>query len=350
MQRKEFIRQTLAGGLAMTFPFRVDDEQQFVMTVSGQVNIDKLGIVLPHEHIVTDFTGAEKVTQPQYNRMDAYHVILPALMKLKAHGVSLITECTPNYIGRDVRLLQQLSDGSGINIMTNTGYYSAVGQKYLPQHAFDESIDQLAARFLKEWQEGIDGTGIRPGFIKLGVDGGPLKEVEKKIIKAAAQTHLKSGLKIAIHTGDDLAAREEYAILTGEGIAPQGFIWVHAQNDKTGDTQIELAKKGCWVSLDGINATDASIREYSDHLMRLKKNGLLNKVIISHDDGWAVNKNEHSGSVTLDLFKNGNTIPYQSIFTSLEPYLLKNGFTKEDLSMLMIKNPAKAYAIKVCRI
>ena len=353
MNRKLFIKISAVGSLGLLFPYNPDhdkSEAPFIMTVNGKVNTGKLNIILPHEHITTDFIGAEKVVQPQYHQADALHTILPYLKKMKQLGVSLITECTPQYIGRDVQLLRQLSNLSGVHIMTNTGYYAAVGQKYLPQHAYHESADQLASRFLKEWTEGIDQTGIRPGFIKLGVDNGPLKAVEKKIIQAAAYTHLKSGLKIAIHTGDGAAASEEFSLLTGAGVAPEAFIWVHAQNDKLGDTQVALAKKGCWISLDGINASDTSLKEYSKYLIRLKKNNLLNKVLISHDDGWAVNKNESTGKVTLSLFANGNTKPYQSIFTRFKPYLKQRGFTTNDFLTMMVKNPKEAYAIKLCRI
>lgn len=351
MNRKQFIRKSLAGSAGLFIyhrPVIANNEAAFIMTVTGKIKTADAGMILPHEHITTDFTGAEKVLQPQYSQADAVQIILPWLKKIKKQGVSLLVECTPAYIGRDVQLLKELAGKTGINIMTNTGYYAAVGQKYLPRHAFTETAEELSKRFIKEWTDGIGKSGIRPGFIKLGVDKGPLKDIEKKIIRAAAHTHLKSGLKIAIHTGDAAAAKEELAILINEGVASGAFIWVHAQNDLAGDTQIELAKKGCWISLDGINETDVSIMKYSSFLLRLKKNNLLHKVLISHDDGWAVNKNESTGLVSLSLFGNGNNIPYQSIFTRLQPYLLQRGFTQNDFSLMMIKNPAEAYAIKIC--
>ncbi len=353
MNRKVFIRKSFTAGVGLMInyqPLTDLNQTSFIMTVNGKVNTNSLTITLPHEHITTDFTGAEKVIQPQYNQTDAINTILPWINKVKQQGVSLLIESTPAYIGRDVRLLKLLSDQSGVHIMTNTGYYAAVGQKYLPKHAFEESAGQLSARFLKEWSDGINQTGIRPGFIKLGVDKGPLKEIEKKLIKAAALTHLKCGLKIAIHTGDGAAAKEELSILTEAGVAPEAFIWVHAQNDHTGDTQVELAKRGCWISLDGINASDDSIQRYSNFLLKLKENNLLDKVLISHDDGWAVNKNTDTGLVTLSLFANGNTVPYQTVFTKLKPFLIQRGFTEKDFSIIMIKNPGKAYAIKICSI
>ena len=91
---------TLAGAEASTGPS--------VMTVRGLVPADQLGVTLPHEHITTDFLGAEKLPQPRYDRSLAFDTILPQLKALKARGASSLFECTPNYIGRDVALLKRL--------------------------------------------------------------------------------------------------------------------------------------------------------------------------------------------------------------------------------------------------
>jgi phosphotriesterase-related protein len=48
-------------------------------------------------------------------------------------------------------LLQKLTDLTGIRFITNTGYYGAVGEKYLPEHPFSESAEELAER----WVQGI---------------------------------------------------------------------------------------------------------------------------------------------------------------------------------------------------
>src|SRR5690606_15832006 len=109
------------------------------MTVTGKLNGSDAGLFLPHEHTFTDFTGAEKVVHSPYDRELAFEFLMPYLRTLRASGVKTIAECTPAYIGRDVILLKRLSDASGINILTNTGYYAAVDFKYLPAHAHHES-------------------------------------------------------------------------------------------------------------------------------------------------------------------------------------------------------------------
>ena len=76
----------------------------------------------------------------------------------------------------------------------------------MPAHAWTESAEQLAARWIPRARTGIDGTGIKPAFMKIGVDPGPLSDIDAKLVAAAAITHLVIGLPVWSHTGDGPAA------------------------------------------------------------------------------------------------------------------------------------------------
>lgn len=314
-----------------------------VMTVLGPVPAENLGITLSHEHCVVDFIGAEKTTALRHDSEEAFATILPHLKELKAQGCRTLVECTPKYIGRDVRLLERLSKATGLHILTNTGYYGAASNKFLPKHAFTESIDAISKRWVLEWAPvGIDRTGIRPGFMKLGVGKGKLPEVHEKLLRAAARVHLYIGLTIAVHTGDGEAALDEIRILGEEGVSPNGLIWVHAQNGSA-ETQIEAAKQGAWISLDGYNVKNHS--RYVEMLSRFRKEKLWDRVLVSHDHFWSVEGEGERGK--LKLSAGGDQVPYQSIFTKLLPELRGNGFDEEEIEQLMVKNPAGAFTVRV---
>jgi predicted metal-dependent phosphotriesterase family hydrolase len=321
-----------------------DSLQGKIMTVLGPIAPEDLGVTLAHEHGVVDFLGAEKAPSPRHDSDEAFATILPHLKRLKDRSCRSLVECTPNYIGRDAALLKRLSSASGLHILTNTGYYGAAGNKFLPQHAFTESADQLAARWLREFREGINPTGIRPGFMKLGVDKGKLPEVHAKLLRAAARVHLQTGLTIAIHTGDGEAALDELRILKEEGIAASALIWVHAQNDP-GEIQLEAAKRGAWVSLDGFG--EKHRERYKNFLAALRAEKLLNRVLLSHDHFWSVEGQEKRGA--LKLHSGGAPTAFESIFTHLLPDLRSAGFTDTDIRQLTVKNPAEAFTIRVRR-
>jgi predicted metal-dependent phosphotriesterase family hydrolase len=319
-------------------------EKDHIMTINGLIHKTEMGITLEHEHVTVDFTGAEKVPQPQYPLQLAMDSLLPHFRELSVYKVKTLIECTPQYIGRDIKLLKALSRETGLNILTNTGYYAAADKNYLPAHAYTETAEQLAKRWITEWNDGIEGTEIKPGFIKLGVGNKPLDETEQKLVAAGAITHLASGLKIAVHTGSAVAAQDEIDILAKHGVAPEALIIVHAQN-ASDDEQVHLARQGAWVSLDGVFNSPKSIYQYSRSLIRLKGEDLLHKVLISQDAFWQVMNSEDN---TIYFERMGS--PYSAIFEVLIPALLDKGFTQDDIDQLLITNPGEAYKIEVLRL
>ena len=118
----------------------------------------EMGTTLPHEHFLVDFIGADSTGFHRWNKDTVISMVLPICWKPKRWVLNTIIECTPAYLGRDPVLLQQLSKASGLNIITNTGYYGAIDNKALPDHALYETADQIAERWINEWQNGIEST------------------------------------------------------------------------------------------------------------------------------------------------------------------------------------------------
>jgi phosphotriesterase-related protein len=306
-----------------------------VMTVNGPIDPREMGTTLPHEHVMVDFAGAELVSPDRYDRAEVFQTVLPYLERARERGLETLVEATPAYLGRDPVLLRQLADASGIHLLVNTGYYGAREDQHLPRHAFDQAADSLAARWIREWNEGIDGTGIRPGFIKIGVDPGPLSDIDRKLIEAAARTHLSTGLTIAAHTGPAAGAMDQLAVLQAEGVDPSAWIWVHAQVDEDSTFYVRAARDGAWVSFDGL-APD-NVERYVDLVSFMKSEDLLHRVLVSHDAGWY-----HIGEPGGGEFR-----PYDTLFTDFLPALQAAGFTDEEIHQLTVVNPALAFTVRV---
>jgi phosphotriesterase-related protein len=328
--RREFL--CLSAGALSGFGFRRAEFS--IQTINGLIATGKLGTTLIHEHFLVDFIGADKTNSNRWDRKKVVSKVLPYLMEARQAGVKTIFDCTPAFLGRDPELLLALGQESGLQLVTNTGYYGAVQNKYLPSWAFTESADQLSTRWIKEFENGIDGTSVKPGFIKISVDSGPLSELHKKIVRAAAQTHLKSGLTICSHTGPAVPALEQLELLQAERVSPSAFVWVHAQNEPDKDNYLKAARQGAWISLDGIGW--GKFDEYANLLSFMKTNNVLHRVLISHDAGW-YKPDEPEGSFQ----------GYLNIFTELIPRLKVKGFTSDDMDQLLARNPAEAFALRV---
>ena len=306
-----------------------------IMTVLGPVPASEIGTALTHEHILVDFIGADSSGYHRWERQAVIDKALPHLELLRTAGCQTFMECTPAYLGRDPELMKDLAERTGLHIITNTGLYGAMNNKFIPAAAFDMSPAGLASEWIREFQEGIEGTGIRPGFIKMAVDrNDSLDPMHEKLIRAAALTHLETGLVIMSHTGTDKPALDQIAILQDMNVSPKAFIWTHAQAG-TLDGWKKAAAQGAWIALDGVS--EQRIKAYADNLAALKSEGLLDHVLISHDSGWYRVGEKDGGKY------NG----YTTIFTALIPALDEMGFTDEDINLLLSQNPASAFAIRV---
>ena len=62
------------------------------------------------------------------------------------------------------------------------------------------------------------------------------------------------------------------------------FIWVHAHNEQDSAFHVGAAKAGAWVEFDGI--ADDSITRHVELVRQMKAEGLLGRVLLSHDAGW----------------------------------------------------------------
>lgn len=338
MERRLFL-SALGTGVVATGVARGQESKhvratpRIIRTVTGEIPAEALGRTLPHEHVLVDFVGAAEVSPARYSAAKVFEAVVPHLLRARELGARALFECTPAFLGRDVKLLKQLSGASSLHLITNTGLYGARQNKFLPGYALTETAEQLAQRWIEEANCGID-QAIRPGFIKSGVDVEPkLSETHRKLVAAAALTHAATGLTIAVHTGRG-PGLEQLDILREHGVAPGAFIWVHAQGAED-DALFAAADRGAWISLDGLNRT--SVTRHLHLCRELKQRGHLSRMLLSHDAGWYDPAKP----------KGGEFLPYDLLFTTFLPLLRENGFTEQEVSRVIDGNPADAFAVRI---
>ncbi len=310
------------------------EKHALIQDVKGAHKLISDKVWLTHEHILVDFIGADSIQPNTWNHDSIIKEIEPYFEELKEFNVNYFVDATPNYIGRNVLLLEKIANKTGIKIITNTGFYGARNNKFIPQYAKEMTEKDLAEIWTNEYKNGIDHTSIKPGFIKIGVDNSdPLDTIHQKLVKAAALTHLKTGLTIASHTGKAKGLWPQLSILKEMGVSPESFIWVHAQEEDNNDNYLKAAEIGCWISLDGLGW---ELEKHIEKILFAKRNGILDRILISHDSGW------------YDPQKENQSIkPFTNVFKKLYPELKSRGFTDEEFKLLISTNPPKAFSIEV---
>jgi phosphotriesterase-related protein len=240
-------------------------------------------------------------------------------------------ECTPNFLGRDVKIFHALSERTGLNIVTNTGLYN---NQYLPDYARERSADRLAEDWIAEFEEGIDGTGIKPGFIKTAVNEQP-NELDLKMIHAAAITHKATGLTIATHTCLADAAEKIITALEKHQVDPTRWIFIHAHLEPDIERLVELAKIGVWIELDGLGF--GGDEEHLERLLPLLEHGFEDQILLSQDAGWYNIGQENGGQVN----------PYTRFKEEFLPLAKEQGVEDSVIEKITQVNPGKAFA---CRL
>lgn len=319
----------LATVLAATGCQSIRSRGPSIQTVLGPIRASDFGFALTHEHIMCDFVGAEKTGRHRWNVDEVVRTMRPHLEAVRKTSVTGFVDCTPAYIGREPRVLKQLAIDTGLHIVTNTGYYGGAKDKFVPKHAYTETEEQLASRWIAEWKHGIEDTGVKPGFMKIGVDeakDGQLSEIDAKLVRASALASVETNLAVVCHTGGASGGLAAAKLFSGP---KHKFIVAHSDGHGL-DTNKQVADLGAWVSFDAISRkpiethlklVQAMIEHHSDRLL------------LSHDNGWyAVGEPQKIRGFTY--------LPETFL-----PALKNAGITDTLIRKLTIDNPAAAFAI-----
>jgi len=308
----------------------------FIQTVRGPVPASDLGMTLAHEHVMCDFIGAAETRRSRWEVEAVVRRMQPVLAAARERGVRGFVDCTPAHIGRDPRVLQQLAKATGLHIVTNTGYYGGAGDLFVPDPAYTESAEQLADRWIREWKDGIEETGVKPGFIKTGVDeiaeGAALSAIDEKLVRASALASKGTGLAVVCHTGGGPAALAAVKTFIRELGDPDRFIVAHSDGHSL-PVNREVASRGAWVSFDAL-----SRRPTEEHvaLVQAMAPDHAGRLLLSHDNGWYWVGQENGGEVR----------DFNHLTDVFLPALRAAGGSETLIRQLTVENPARAFGIR----
>lgn len=308
-----------------------------IQTVKGDVPVNSLGMWLPHEHLFTDLRGPMVPGYAEGDLLDVEYTVRPHLEAAAAAGVTAFVECSTLGVGRNVEVLKHLASITPIHIIAPTGVYK---EGFIPADLLDMSVEGLANLWIRDLTEGMDGTGIKAGWIKVALsDNGP-REIEVRNLQAAAITSKATGAIIGCHTIGGEAARRELAILAEAGHDLSRFIWIHSQTERDTAIHLEAAQQGVWIEFDSVGggsaADDAAMLE---SVLALIKAGYAANIMLSHDAGWYQPGEEHG------IPKPNGFRGYTALFEQFLPAMRQRGVSDKVIDQITIANPARAYAI-----
>jgi phosphotriesterase-related protein len=291
--RREFLARTAAAGIAAAIsipitraskaaaPTRLTSKLHrpgVVQTVLGPLEASKLGFTLTHEHIDGWTPEFQKIWPKSFGGRAGF--VAQAVDKLKAvraEGVSTIVDLSPYDVGRDVRLFEEISRKSGMHIVACTG------KRPSPPNSTDaRTTEELAELFIREIDQGIDGTDIKAGVIKVATLGNGVTAFKERALRAAARAAKATGVPIETHTRADLRGGEKQAeIFEAERVDPIRVSLGHSDDSGDMDYLRGLTKRGYTLGMDHVNrglspVSPLTRRVYqTTHRRRLRRQDIL---------------------------------------------------------------------------
>jgi phosphotriesterase-related protein len=305
-----------------------------IYTIKGPVEIDSLGLILPHEHLFTDLRGPRVLDYARDEPSAVVKVVEPYLQEAASAGVTALVECSTVGVGRNIEILQRLAEVTPIQIVPPTGVYR---DEYIPASLRETSEQELADLWKKELTEGIEGSSVRAGFIKLAMSEDGPTELEIRNLKAAAKASQETGAVVASHTIGGKVARKEMDVLEDAGLDLHRFIWVHAQTEPDLSVLMEAVRRGAFVELDSVGAPYQSQPELLELAVELIEAGFAGHLLLSHDAGWY-------NPARADGLPDDGYRGYTALVDKFIPGLLERKVTEEQLHLITAKNPAIAFA------
>jgi phosphotriesterase-related protein len=348
-----------------------------VQTVLGPIEPREVGITLPHEHLIIDCTClwtdplgeswvgpllarapggpplddlahgpvrmehlGDLLRAPHLSRdnlmVTDHDLVVEEVNRFAAAGGRTVVDFTNFGLGRNPAGLQAISRATGLNVVMGCGYYV---QSSHPPELAERSVESLTEELIREIEEGIDGTGVRPGIIGEIGTGNPMTPNEAKVLRSAARAQKATGLPLNIHVSlqSGTAALD---LALAEGVDPERVTVSHCDTFSNPDYQLAVAERGAWVSFDNFGAnwffgtrpaTDDGTRVTD--ILRLIDRGYLRQILLSHDVGTKIQLTRFGG------------FGFAYISRYIEPVLFERGLSDAEVHVLRVSNPTRMLTI-----
>ena len=335
-----------------------------IQTVLGAIAAEDIGVTLPHEHLLIDFTvmfaeppaasDRGRAWSPlsldnlgwvrqHFNanldnlRLTDEQVARDEILLFKNAGGRTVVDPTPRSLARDPLALTRLARATGLNIVMGAGYYVAAAH---PPDMNRRTVDDLTREIVADVT-----LGVPSGLIgEIGCTW-PWTDNEKTVMRAAVIAQRETGAPLMIHPGRHPRAPMEIAeFVQKEGGDLRRTIMCHiCRTIADVRAVIDLARTGIWLEYD-LFGLENSYYPYNPsfdmpndggrmaHVLALIDAGHQDQILMSHDIAYKTALVKYGG------------YGYHHLLVNVVPRLRAKGVDDAGLRRLLVENPARAFA------
>jgi len=318
-----------------------------VETVNGPVDAEELGTTLIHEHLINrdeavqrqwpgagTFGGIPERAIEAGKELDTAIEVANLAVEL---GVHTIADPTAMFLGRDVELMRETSEQTGLRVVPCTGIYT---YDYLPPYFALRDADAMADLFVSDIEQGIQGSEIKAAFIKCAADEPGVTENIEKVHRAAARASVRTGAPIMAHSrpASETAPRQ-IEIFEEEGVDLSRVQIAHTGDSGDLDYIERVLAKGVFIGMDrfGLELFLPFEKRIATVLALLER-GYADRMFLSADscatiDWYPPEVAEQMLAAGMAKDWNIKKVPEQVI-----PALREGGMTDDQLETMMVSN------------
>jgi predicted metal-dependent phosphotriesterase family hydrolase len=309
-----------------------------IQTVRGPVPADEVGFTLPHEH--TAIALWHVPDRWDYWELSRDEPIIEAeLGRFVQAGGSCLVDLTLTGVGRDPARLVRLSERTGLHLVMGCGWYR--GAYYPAEARIDRrSVDDLADELVHEAQDGVGGSGVRPGIIgEIGTDKPWVSAAEERVHRAAARAARRTGLAITTHAVLSDVGLAQLRIFEEEGADLSRVVVGHADSYPSLDHYLEIVRRGGNLEFDFLGMSFTPMEQHGEGrvvelLVELLSRGHGDRILLSQDvchNGQLVTYGGHGYTYLQETFRSR---------------LRAAGVSAAEIDRLTIDNPRRILSVE----
>lgn len=333
------------------------------ITVCGVVEPKELGAVMMHEHLHSDIYRwdknemivREEPTAPE-RRAYLMREAVPHLKRLREFGCRAFVDTTPEPWRAWPTLYREISEAAGVHIVLCCGFYREMEMgKYWVKKPEDriwprvvsDSVEELTDHLVKQIREGIHGTGIRAGAIKLGTSQPPMTELEVKTFRVGARVQKKTGVHITTHCTWLGSETSQLTILEREGVDLSrvviGHTAGHLMSPQFRKTVLAWMARGANflpTNMGVKEGKEESWRPLVEGIHEVFQAGHGDKLVLGLDSGYC------SESCEFGPMKFLPPHPWTHLYTHTLPAFRRMGLTPAEEQAMMETNPQRIIPVR----
>ncbi len=320
-----------------------------IHTVTGLVAPEKMGRCLSHQHVIFGYPGWENAVMSPFKKEEFLPKAEQVLLDAKERcGLQTIIDATPGDCGRDPEVLYELAKRTGMNIIASTGYYyegEGAPAYFKFRMAYGNAQEEIYQMMRTEVREGIRGTGIKAGVIKVATSAGEITPYEDLFLRAAARVSAEEQVPIITHTQGGTMGSEQAKRLKAYGADPNHIMIGHLDNCNDLNELLNIFEEGVYGGFDrlGIQGFTGALPENRRlaAIAGIAGSGYADKIILSHDsiiqmlgDPWIYSEQDAKDLADWN---------WTHVFEDILPQLQKMGLSAETTESFVTANPQKLF-------